>query len=77
MVFGVIDEVVATMVLWNMVFLASPYLNDVRSGVGEGLVRVWFVRSVVFFQILAFGVTIIRSSCLAFHIAILTSSFDL
>ena len=41
MVSGVTGEVVAMMVLWNKVSLIYPYLYDIRSGIGEGLVRVW------------------------------------
>ena len=62
---------------WNKVSPAFPYLVDVRSGVGEGPVRVWSVRSVVFLQILAFGVLIRGSSWLTFDAAISTSSFGL
>jgi hypothetical protein len=65
------------MILWNNVSPASPYLNDVRSGNGEGPVRVWSVRSAIFLQILAFGVLIRGSSWLTFDAAILTSSFGL
>jgi hypothetical protein len=50
---SVIDELVAMMVLWNKVSPVSPYLDDVRSGIGERLVRVWSVRSVDLFKILA------------------------
>jgi hypothetical protein len=49
----IIVEVVDMMISWNNVSSACPYINDVRSGIGEGLVRVWLVRFVVLFQILA------------------------
>ena len=52
---GLFVKVVATMIIWNNVSQASPYFDDVRSGIGEGPVRVWSVQSVVL-QILAFGV---------------------
>jgi hypothetical protein len=75
----VIDEVVATMILWNNVCTASPYLDDVRSGASKGLRRVWFVRFVVvvllLLQILAFGVLFKWNSWLPFDVAISTSSF--
>ena len=60
-----------TMVLWNKVSLVSPYIDDVRSSVGEGPIRVWFVRSADL-HILAVGV-LIRRSWLAFGEAISTS----
>jgi hypothetical protein len=41
-----IDKVVAKMTLWNKVSSASPYLDDVLSGVGEGPSRVGSARSV-------------------------------
>ena len=65
MVSGVIDKVVAMIILW-MSLSISPYLDDVRSGVSEGPARVWSVRSVVL-KILAFGVLIGMSSWLAFR----------
>ena len=46
MIFGVIDKVAVAMILRNNVSLASLYLDDVRSGVGEGPVRVWSVKFV-------------------------------
>jgi hypothetical protein len=49
----IIVEVAVTMISWNNVSSACPYIDDVRSGIGEGLVRVLLVRSVVLFQILA------------------------
>ena len=55
MVSGLIVEVVATMIIWNNISPASPYFDDVRSGISEGPVIVWSVQSVVL-QILAFGV---------------------
>jgi hypothetical protein len=68
--------VVVTMTLWNKVSSASPYLNDVRSGIGEGPRRVWFVKSIGCLQILAV-VLILRSSWLTFYAMIKTSSFGL
>jgi hypothetical protein len=60
---SVIDELVAMMVLWNKVSPVSPYLDDVRSGIGERLVRVWSIRSVDLFKILAVGVFNRESIC--------------
>ena len=31
---------------WNKVSPASPYLDDIQSGIGEEPVRAWFVRFV-------------------------------
>jgi len=67
--------VVAMMTLWNKVSSASPYLDDVRSGISEGPVRVCFVIFADLLQILAFDVLIRGSSWLGFDAAILTSSF--
>ena len=58
LVFGVIDEVVASMILWNKVSSAPPYLDDVRSDINEGSVRVCSVRSADILEILAFSVLI-------------------
>ena len=52
------------MTLWDKVSSASPYLNDIRSGIDEGPVRVWFVKSVSSLQILAVVVFILISSWL-------------
>jgi hypothetical protein len=38
--FLVLLTMVVTVALWNKVSSASPYIDDVRSGVGEGPVRV-------------------------------------
>ena len=43
---AVIDEAVATMVLWNKVSPVSLYLDDVRYGIDGRPVRVWPIRSV-------------------------------
>jgi hypothetical protein len=76
LVFGIIDEVVWTMTRWNKVSPAFPYLAVVRSGVGEGPVRVWSVRSVGSLQILvAVHKFIKESSQMVFFTSILTSSF--
>jgi hypothetical protein len=63
------------MMLWNKVYSASPYLDDVGSDVCEEPVRVCCVRSVGLLQILVFCVLIRGSSWLAFDVAISTSSF--
>jgi hypothetical protein len=66
----VIDEVVATMILWNNVCTASPYLDDVRSGASKGLGRVClsdFVVVVLLLQILAFGVLFQMEQLVAFR----------
>lgn len=54
------------MVLWNKVSMVSPYLDGVRSSIGEGPVRVWCARSVDPLQILAIYVLIRESSWLTF-----------
>jgi hypothetical protein len=42
-----------------MVFCSAPlYFDEVQFGVTEGLVRVWFVRSVYLLPILGFGVSV-------------------
>ena len=46
---------------WNKVSSSSPYPDDVRSGVSEGPVRAWFVRSIGSLQILAVGLFIFGS----------------
>jgi hypothetical protein len=35
------------MIIWNNVSPVSSYVDDVRSSIGEGPVRVWSVQSVV------------------------------
>ena len=78
LVSGIIDEVVWTMTHWNKVSPAFPYLVDVRSGVGEGPVRVWSVRYVGSLQILvAVHMFIKESSQMVFFTSISTSSFGL
>jgi hypothetical protein len=68
---GVINEVMATMVLWNSVSPVYPYLDDVRSRVDEGPLKVCFVRFVIFFKSWQLV------SWLAFDSMISTSSFGL
>ena len=63
------------MICWNKVSPTSPYLDDVRSEANEWLVSVGATRSVSPFWILAVGVSIKRSNCLAFGVA--TSTFFL
>jgi hypothetical protein len=36
------------MIIWNNISPASSYLDDVRSSIGEGLVRVCFVHLLFF-----------------------------
>jgi hypothetical protein len=55
------------------VSLASPYLDDVRSNVDEGPVRVGSARSVGSLQIFAGGVSVKRCSWLSFGVG----DFDL
>jgi hypothetical protein len=62
LVSGVVDEVVATTTHWYKFSLASPYLDDGRSVVGEELVRAWFVKFVGSLHILAIDVVILGSS---------------
>jgi hypothetical protein len=69
--------VVVKMTLWNKVSPASPYLDDVLSGAGEGLVRVGSARSVDYLQIFAVGVFVRRCSWLSFVGAVLITFFDL
>jgi hypothetical protein len=72
-----INKVVVKMTLWNKVFLASPYLDDVLSDTGEGPVRVGSARSVDYLQIFAVGVFVKRCSWLSFVWAVLINFFDL
>jgi hypothetical protein len=65
------------MVLRNKVSSASPYIDDIRSGVSEGPARVWCARSIDPLQVLAFCVLIRGSNWLAIDATILTSSFGL
>ena len=62
------------MACWNKVSPVSPYLDDVRSGAGEGPVRVCVPRSVGSLQILAVGVSFKEYFWLAFGVATTTSS---
>ena len=55
------------MILWNKV---SPSLDDIRSGISEGPVRVWYVKSVDILQMFAVCVLIRGSSWLAFDTTI-------
>jgi hypothetical protein len=61
-----INKVVVKMTLWSKVSPASPYLDDVLSGVDEGPVRVGSARSVDYLQIFAVGVFVRRCSWLSF-----------
>jgi hypothetical protein len=70
-------KVVVKMTLWNKVSPASPYLDDVLFGTGEGPVRVGSARSVDYLQIFAVGVFVRRSSWLSFVGAVLITFFDL
>jgi hypothetical protein len=77
---SIVDEVVATMTYWNKVSLASLYCVDVRSGVDEGPVSVWSIRSVGSLQILVAVVVVVfieGSSQMAFFTAISTFSCGL
>ena len=62
------------MACWNKVSPVSPYLDDVRSGAGEGPVRVCVPRSVGSLQILAVCVSFKEYFWLAFGVATTTSS---
>jgi hypothetical protein len=57
---------VVKMTLWNKVSPASPYLDDVLSGAGEGPVRVGSARSVNSLQIFAVGVFVRRCNLAVF-----------
>ena len=65
------------MTLWNKVFTAFPYLDDIRFGIDKGLIRVGSVRFEGFIEIFVVDVSIRRCNCLSFVVAISTSSFDL
>ena len=65
------------MTLWNKVFTAFPYLDDIRFGIDKGLIRVGSVRFEGFIEIFVVDVSIRRCNCLFFVVAISTSSFDL
>lgn len=57
--------------------LLQSYLEDVRSGIDEGPVKVWYVKSIDPLQILEFSILIKGNSWLASHAAISTSYFGL
>lgn len=70
-------EMVMTMILWNNVSLALSYLYDVRSNVGEGPIRLWYVKFDLLFHVFAIGVLIRGGTWLAFDTVILTSCFGM
>jgi hypothetical protein len=72
-----INKVVVKMVLWNKVSLASPYLDDVLSGTGEGPVRVDSTISVASLQTFAVGVFVTRCSWMSFVGVVLIPFFNL
>jgi hypothetical protein len=72
-----INKVVVKMTLWNKVSPASPYLDGVLSGTGEGPARVGSARCVDYLQIFAVGVFVRRCSWLCFVGAVLITFFDL
>ena len=57
-----IGKVVAMMTLWNKVFTAFPYLDDIRFGIDKGLIRVGSVRFEGFIEIFVVDVSIRRCS---------------
>ena len=61
------NKVLAIIVLWNKVSLTSSYLNDARSGVSEGPIKIWRVGFIVSFQIFAFDVLVRAINWLAFN----------
>ena len=63
--------------MWNKVFAASPYVDDVRFGVDKGPLRVDVARFVGSLNIWVVGVSIKGSNWLDLGVATSTSSFKL